>query len=101
MVKSKKFAAIFLLILLMLTGGCKFDSGKLIQKNDKPQLIKAQICFSNGDKLTGYVESLGIEGSGQVYVGGSSLNYLYDNNGKTIGSYNYHNVLYIKVLPQK
>ncbi|MEN6462981.1 MAG: hypothetical protein ABFC94_16640 [Syntrophomonas sp.] len=98
MVKYKKLVVVFVLMLLMLTGGCKFDSGKLLQKDDKPQLIKVQICFTNGEKLTGYVESLGIEGSDKVYVGGLSLNYLYDKNGKIIGSYNYNGVLYIKIL---
>lgn len=97
MIKSKKIAVVLLLAFLLISG-CEFDSSKLIQKKDTPRLIKAEISFANGEKLTGYIDSLGIEGSGKVYVGGSSLNYLYDKNGKIIGSYNYHEVAYIKTL---
>jgi hypothetical protein len=43
---------------------------------------------------------LGIDPEAQVYVGGPSLNYMYDQDGNVIGSYNYQNVLYMQVLPE-
>lgn len=93
-----KMGAIVLLIGLFLVSGCKLDTGRIMGKNEKPPLIKAQIFFSNGDKLTGYIEGLGVEGNSKVYAGGAALSYIYDKEGKMIGSYNYREVIYIKIL---
>ena len=64
-------------------------------------LLKVEIFFTDDKTLVGYVKQLGIEQQGKVYVGGSSLNYLYNENGEIIGSYNYQRVLYIKILPHE
>jgi hypothetical protein len=73
---------------------------KLVAKdNEKPQLTKVEIHFADTNKLVCYVKSLGVEENGQVYVGGASVNYIYDQEGKIIGSYNYQRVDYIKILP--
>ncbi|MEN6351147.1 MAG: hypothetical protein ABFD08_17355 [Syntrophomonas sp.] len=103
MKKIKIFLAVFLLSLLFLCSGCNFDPGSLLQSSsvqneDKP--FKAEIVFGENDKIVGYIKSLGIEDDGQVYIGGASLNYLYDKNGNIIGSYNYQKVLYIKILAE-
>jgi hypothetical protein len=98
--KIRNTITILLLILLVLVGGCKLNTAKLLHRDDEPRLIKVQICFANGDKLNGYIKNLGIEDNGKVYVGGSSLNYFYDKNGKVVGSYNYNTVNYIKILSE-
>lgn len=99
--KIKRMVAAVLLILLVFSNiGCKLDPGKLLKSDsDKPQLIKAEIHFTDKDILPCYVMSLGVEEKGQVYVGGASLNYIYDKDGNIIGSYNYQRVDYIKILP--
>ncbi|SHG55944.1 hypothetical protein SAMN02745221_00461 [Thermosyntropha lipolytica DSM 11003] len=90
------------LVFLLSSSGCSTDfSGLDMKKKPKQELIKVQIVFTDDQSIVGYVKSLGIEEHGKVYVGGSSLNYLYDKNGNIIGSYNYQRVLYIKILPEK
>lgn len=89
---------------LLLIAGCNFDIKKLVQSPSEDQkdiLIKVKIVFTDGESLETYVKNLGIDEMGKVYVGGSSLNYLYDSNGNIVGSYNYQRVLYIKILPEK
>lgn len=95
-----------LLILLLLVGvGCSpqiKNITSLNQKNTVPDLIKVEIFFTDDKTLIGYVKELGIEQQkGKVYVGGSSLNYLYNKEGEIIGSYNYQRVLYIKLLSEE
>lgn len=105
MVNARGF--IYLLITLVLafllsSSGCSADFSKWeMKKKSKPELIKVQIVFTDNQSLTGYIKSLGIEEDAKVYVGGASVNYLYDKNGNIIGSYNYQRVLYIKILPEK
>ena len=60
--------------------------------------MKAEIHFSDKDIVTGYIRNLGVEDVGKVYVGGASLNYIYDQEGNIVGSYNYQRVEYIKLL---
>lgn len=69
--------------------------------DDGEQLIKARIVFTDGEKIEGYIKNLGVEKDGIVYVGGSSLSYVYDKNGSITGAYNYQRVLYITILPEK
>lgn len=103
MKKKKILIACFLVFLLSLSG-CKWDIQNLLRPEtsaDEDQLIKARIVFTDGERLEGYIKSLGVEKDGIVYVGGSSLNYIFDQNGNIIGSYNYQRVLYITILPEK
>lgn len=104
MVKQRGFIyliATLAIVFLLSMSGCNAGFSKLdIQKKSKPELIKVRIFFTDDQSITAYVKSLGIEEHGKVYVGGSSLNYLYDENGNIIGSYNYQRVLYIKILPE-
>ncbi len=89
---------------LLLVSGCKFDIQKIVQPSSEKEnapLIKVEIFFTDGERLETYVRSLGIDEEGKVYVGGSSLNYLYDSKGNVVGSYNYQRVLYIKILAEK
>lgn len=96
-----KIAATLLLAVLLL-GGCKFEPGNLLHRDqpEKPELVKVMIYFTDGQTLSGYVENLGVEGSSQIYTGGSSVNYLYDKDGKITGCFNYQRVLYMKILPE-
>ncbi|MBO8158335.1 hypothetical protein [Thermosyntropha sp.] len=90
------------MFFLLGVSGCSSGfSGFEMTENSKPELIKVQIFFTDNQSITGYVKSLGIEEDAKVYVGGSSLNYLYDKNGNIIGSYNYQRVLYMKIIPEK
>lgn len=102
----KKRAVIFglLLIIILNSSGCNWDIQKLIRpqsQEHQKQLIKVQIFFTDDETITGYVKGLGIEENGRVYVGGSSLNYLYDANGTIVGAYNYQRVLYMKIISGK
>ncbi len=101
--KKRSFISIFFILLMLFTSGCKFDFQQMFQSSkaieEKP--VKVEIIFTDGESLVGYIKSLGIEENGRVYVGGSSLNYLYDKNGNIIGSYNYQRVLYIKLVPEE
>lgn len=100
----KRLAATLLLTVLLLSlGGCKLDTAALLHPDQKGKsdMVRVMIYFPDGKTLTGYVENLGMAESSKVYTGGSSVNYFYDRNGKIIGCFNYHNVLYMKILPEK
>lgn len=92
-----------LLVLVFLLVGCGLDTSRLTKpvQEDDNQLIKVQIYFTDDQTITGYVKSLGIEPDAKVYVGGSSASYLYDSQGRIVGSYNYQRVLYMKILPDE
>lgn len=100
MIKFKPFLRVIILLLVLIIGGCSFDTESLFKSsgNNKTELIKVEITFTDDQLLTGYVKNLGIEKGSVVYVGGSSLNYLYDKNGNIIGAFNYQRVLYMKII---
>lgn len=97
MIKKRLLLPLILLIALGL-GGCGLNIKDYTQRDDKSQLIKVEITFTDDETLTGYVKNLGVSKEGTVYVGGSSLNYLYDKNGNIIGSFNYQRVLYMIII---
>ncbi len=103
--KQVVIAACLLILLSVAASGCKFDISRILGEEDtgaaKAELIKVNIQFTDGEQLEAYIKDLGIEEGGKVYVGGSSLSYLYDVQGNIIGSYNYQRVLYIKIIPDK
>lgn len=93
-----------LLILSLFITGCNTEIADLFpdKKNTAENLLRVEITFTDGQSLIGYVKQLGIEQQqGKVYVGGSSLNYLYNQKGEVIGSYNYQRVLYMMIIPQE
>lgn len=99
MKNRKIWAVLALLLILLSSSGCNYNFGKLLQSDkEEDQLIKVEIHFANNDNLTAYVKSLGVEKEGEVYIGGASVSYLYDQKGKIIGSFNYAKVEYIKIL---
>lgn len=101
--KAKVRAGVLLLFILIFTSGCNFDAGKLLQvppAQSEDKLFKAEITFDGNDKVIAYIKSLGVEEDGEIYIGGASLNYLYDVHGNIIGSYNYQRVLHIKIIPE-
>lgn len=102
MSSKRMFLAGFLLLAMIFASGCDIDTGRLLQgdSTDDVKLLKVKIYFTDGASLEAYIKDLGIEKDGTIYVGGSSLNYLYDRNGKIVGSYNYQRVLYIMLLPE-
>jgi len=103
-VKRLFLIASFLTLFTLVSSGCDSNLQNLFHsstKNDGKELIKAEIVFTDGERLEGYIKDLGIESDGKMYVGGSSLNYIYDADGNVVGSYNYQRVLYIKILPEK
>lgn len=95
----KLFIIIALLLGLLATAGCE-NYNQLWQKMqpEEPKLIKVEIHFTSDDNTIGYVKSLGVEEDGEIYVGGSSVNYIYDKKGKIVGSFNYARVEYIKII---
>ncbi|MDD4802610.1 MAG: hypothetical protein PHF24_06675 [Syntrophomonas sp.] len=82
------------------TAGCNTDYKQLLPitgKQEEP-LIKVLIQFTDKEQIECYVRSLGLEKNGEIYIGGSSLNYMYDQEGRIIGSFNYQRVLFIKII---
>jgi hypothetical protein len=102
--KLKPVMIFCLLVMLLLpTMGCKENVPEILgihNKDEQVELIRVKIYFTDGQNLEAYIKDLGIDQEGKVYVGGSSLNYLYDKQGNIIGSYNYNRVLYIKIIPE-
>lgn len=97
---AKVLAVLVLLLGLLTVAGCKLDFNQLLKKTQKQEaeLIKVEIHFTSEDYTTAYVKSLGVEEDGEVYIGGASVNYLYDKKGNIIGSYNYARVEFIKII---
>ncbi len=100
----KSLAGLVIIFILLITG-CNTPLADLIprnQDNSVTDLIKVEITFTDDKTLVGYVKALGIEQEkGRVYIGGSSLNYLYDQKGNVIGAYNYQRVLYMKIISEE
>lgn len=101
MSRRKVILAILTIMLVFGTMGCGYNYRSLLPgaKTEEAALIKVNIRFNDEAEVECYVKSLGIDPEAQVYAGGPSLNYMYDQDGNVIGSYNYQNVLYMKVLP--
>jgi len=97
---KKTVLLVLLVFLIMGVSSCKYNWSGLLSKDTQMEdlLFPVQIVFTDEASLKGYVKSLGVHKEGQVYVGGASLNYLYDKNGNIVGSYNYQRVLYIKII---
>jgi len=100
--RSKVILAVLMIMLALGTVGCGYDYRSLLPgaKTEEAALIKVNIRFNDQVEVACYVKSLGIDPEAQVYAGGPSLNYMYDQDGNVIGSYNYQNVLYMQVLPE-
>ena len=81
-------------LLGLLVSGCEFDVGQLTRptEEEKDQLIRVEIVFTDDKTLVGYVKELAIDPESKVYVGGSSSNYLYDAGGNVVGVFNYQSV---------
>lgn len=92
-----------LVILLLMLSGCKINPDtwqKVTEKPKEPELIKVELVFTDRERMTCYVKGMGIEDNGQVYVGGSSVNYMYDRQGNIIGAFNYQRLIYMKLIPE-
>ncbi len=91
-----------ILLSCLLLSGCNYNISELlgVPANSSEELIRVKIFFTDDQVLEGYIKDLGIQQEGRVYVGGSSLNYLYDAQGNIVGSYNYQRVLYIRIIPE-
>lgn len=100
--KKTRVVVVFLTLAALLTSGCNVNYKQLLGTEKKEEkLIRAEIHFGENEKVVGYIKSLGIEENAKVYVGGASLNYLYDQQGNIVGSYNYLRVEYINILPEE
>ncbi|HCF51092.1 MAG TPA: hypothetical protein DER60_12475 [Syntrophomonas sp.] len=95
-----------LLLLIVFTAvvisGCQNLHIQDLVKRDlsqEPSLIKVRIHFDRGDTVDGYVYELGLEKSGKLYAGGSSISYIYDAQGNVVGSFNYQRVTYMEIIP--
>lgn len=101
--KRRGFALMLIMLLMTLAlSGCQnLQIQDLFKKNsnDQPRLISVRIHFDRGDMVEGYVSELGVEKSGKLYAGGSSLSYIYDAQGNVVGSFNYQRVTYMQILP--
>ena len=101
--KANRICALCLMMMLLFISGCSYDFSKILGSSagsSEAELIKVDIHFTDGESIESYIKDLGIEQDAVVYVGGSSLNYLYDKQGNIVGSYNYQRVLYIKIIPE-
>jgi hypothetical protein len=101
---TRKVSIILLIVFLLsalLVTGCELNVRQLWQKTKpaEPELLNVEMHFANGDIVYGYVKSLSIDEEGQVYNGGSSSNYIYDQQGKIIGAFNYARLEYMKLIP--
>ena len=91
-----------LLLLVLLTAGCNLDLSRINsgwaaqQSNDR--LLEVEIVFTDGQVLSTYIRTLGIGEDAKVLIGGSSVNYFYDQSGNVKGVYNYQRVLYINFI---
>jgi hypothetical protein len=98
-----KRAMLALLCLAFMVGllGCTVDYKQLIPGREiqEEPLIKVQIQFIHDKQVECFVKSLGLEQNAEVYNGGASLNYMYDQNGQILGSFNYSQVIYMQILP--
>ncbi len=101
MKKRQLICTCLLLVTIIALSGCKLDTSKLIHshKENKEQLIKVEIVFTDGETLVAYLKQLRLESDARVYVGGPSSNNYYDARGNVIGVFNYQRVLYIRLLP--
>lgn len=102
MSRNKTILALLMILLALGTVGCGYDYRSLLPgaKTEEAALIRVNIRFNDQAEVECYVKSLGIDPEAQVYAGGPSLNYMYDQDGNVIGSYNYQNVFYMRVLPE-
>lgn len=98
---KKAIMSSLLIMLAFGPVGCGYDYRSLLPgaETNEAALIRVNIRFNDEGEAECYVKSLGIDPEAQVYAGGPSMNYMYDRDGNIIGSYNYQNVLYMKVLP--
>jgi hypothetical protein len=101
-VRKRLIITCLLLIMVMVLSGCDVNARNLIDssKDNKQELIKVEIVFTDGQKLVTHVKELGVDSNARVFVGGSSTNYFYDARGNVIGAFNYQRVLYMRVLPK-
>ena len=101
MARKTRIGLLILLFLAMLMlSGCKLNVQQLWQKTQpkEPAMMNVEMHFANGDVVVGYVKSMGIEEDGLVYNGGSSLSYIYNEQGKIVGSFNYARLEYMKLV---
>ena len=96
-------AALILILFIGGTAGCNSNLSSLVQKTKNPEqpLIRVQIQFTDQKQTICYVKSLGMEASAKVYTGGPSCNYMYDQGGNIVGSFNYQHVMYMNILPDE
>ena len=90
------------MLFILFTSGCQ-NIQDLVKRDfsSQPSLIKVRIHFDRGDMVEGYVYELGLERSGKLYAGGSSISYIYDAQGNVVGSFNYQRVTYMEIIPLK
>ncbi|MGI6468754.1 MAG: hypothetical protein GXZ09_10590 [Syntrophomonadaceae bacterium] len=88
------------MLFILFTSGCQ-NIQDLVKRDfsSQPSLIKVRIHFDRGDMVEGYVYELGLERSGKLYAGGSSISYIYDAQGNVVGSFNYQRVTYMEIIP--
>ncbi len=100
--KQKMLISLLLMVLLGLTGGCTQNWQSLLTPSEPEvqPLIYVEISFSDSDHIVGYVKTLGIEKDTRIFVGGSSVNYVYDINGNPVAAFNYARANYIKIIPE-
>lgn len=101
--RVKYAVMLFLLVLIssLTVTGCNFDYQKLFQTEDiQQELIKVELYFTDNQQMVAYIKGLGLDESEQVYVGGSSVKYLYDGDGNVIGAFNYQRLIYMKILTE-
>lgn len=100
--KGKKIlGALIFAVLLFGLGGCTDWQSFIspVKEVDTP-LLHVEISFSENEHLTGYVKTMGLEEDVKIYVGGASVNHLYDKQGQVIATFNYARVNYIKLIPE-
>ncbi len=101
MVRKTRIGLLTLLVLaITMLAGCKIDVQQLWQKTQPPEppLFHVEMHFANGGVVVGYVKDFGIEDEGVIYNGGSSLTYIYNEQGTIVGSFNYARLEYMKLV---
>lgn len=91
-----------LVLAVLICSGC--DTGLALDKlnlqgeEEAVALVKVDIHFDSPEHIVCWVTDLGISANEDVYSGGSSRCYYYDEDGNIKGVFNYQRVTYIEKL---
>lgn len=101
--ERKRAGLLAVLLLALLCGaGCSSVSWpqqfNFNSQEEAQTLVKVDIHFDGQDHLVAWVAEMGVGSEDDVYSGGTSRCYYYDEDGNVEGIFNYQKVTYIEKL---